>query len=39
MYAVEISPMVQTLLLLDRLQWSVQSLAPTGGDQAEPAAG
>jgi capsular polysaccharide biosynthesis protein len=39
MYALEISPMAQTLLLLDRLQWSVQSLAPTGGDQGGPAAG
>jgi capsular polysaccharide biosynthesis protein len=38
-YALEISPMLQTLLLLDRLQGSVRSLETPRGDHAEPATG
>jgi capsular polysaccharide biosynthesis protein len=38
-YAAEIAPMLQTLLLLERLQGSVQSLKIVSDDHAEPASG
>jgi hypothetical protein len=39
MYAMEIAPLLQTLVLLDRLQGSVHSLEMSRDDHAEPAAG
>jgi capsular polysaccharide biosynthesis protein len=38
-YALEIAPMLQTLLLLDRLRESVRSLETPRGDHVEPTAG
>jgi transcriptional regulator with GAF, ATPase, and Fis domain len=39
MYATEIAPLLQTLVLLDRLQGSVNSLEMSRDDHAEPAGG
>jgi len=39
MYALEIAPMIQTLMLLDQLQASMRTLELSHGDRPEPAAG
>jgi capsular polysaccharide biosynthesis protein len=39
MYALEIAPMIQTLMLLDQLQASMRTLELSHGDRAQPAAG
>jgi capsular polysaccharide biosynthesis protein len=39
MYAMEIAPTLQTLILLNRLQGAARSLEMSRNDQAEPAAG